>query len=181
MLVPTLTPLRLVAACALALVVVAPAYSSPDAVVLDYGDNGRVDAEHSLADLRGALAIWQDNPQYGAFADEVTRAMDRHLLGVAAASSDVPPADAPPRASAPPPATPPTAQTPTPVDRVVEGTVGDLDGDLISSDTALDALPTPPVATASPGGPLPLLVLAAAALLLLVAGMGSAALRRIRP
>lgn len=61
-----------------------PALADPDAVVLDYGDNGRIDDTHSPADLRAALAMWQSSqsPQYGAFAQAVTEALDARLLGV---------------------------------------------------------------------------------------------------
>jgi hypothetical protein len=61
-----------------------PAMADPDAVVLDYGDNGRIDDTHSPSDLRAALAMWRasQSPQYGAFAEAVTEALDARLLGV---------------------------------------------------------------------------------------------------
>lgn len=179
---PTVWWQLLVAGCLL-LALAAPATASPDAVILDYGDNGRVDGEHSLADLRSALDIWQENPQYGAFADEVTAAIDRRLLGVtsgADAADPTPPADAagPPRAEPAPPAVPGVA-TPDPLAEAPAGPVGDLEGEIVAA--PLDSLPSPPVASADPGPPMALIAFAAVALILVLAGLGAAAHRRLRP
>ena len=168
------------------LLVGAPAAASPEAVILDYGDNGRVDDEHSLVDLRSALDVWQDNPQYGAFADEVTAAIDRHLLGVAAAAPETPGpeptarrADDPPRAEPAPPAPPGGPSDDPPAPRGA-GQVGDLEGEIVPA-APLESLPSPPVASADAGRPLELIVLAVVALVLVLAGLGTAAHRRLRP
>lgn len=185
MFVPRVTFWRqlLVVSCLL-FVLAAPAAASPDAVILDYGDNGRVDADHSLADLRSALDIWQENPQYGAFVDEVTAAIDRRLLGVAASAPAEPPVpapgpDDPPRAQPAPPAVPGNASV-EPATPPAPGQVGDLEGEIVPA-AALDTLPSPPLASADPGRPLALMAFAAVALALVLAGLGAAAYRRVRP
>lgn len=175
------------------LLAAAPALGAPEEVVVDYGDNGRLDQHHSVSDLRGALALFVDNPQYGSFADLVSAALDRELLGLqrpdqsdepaAAPDADEEAAPAPAAPRTPPPAAPapgeqrvnevlsaPRAQAPA---------VAPPDPVPAVASVVPDALPEPPLADPDSDLPLPFIILTSLAAVLLLSGIGAAVHRRL--
>jgi len=142
-------------------------------VIDDWYDNGRVDGSYDLRCYDDAIdALPRDVKDYSSAAEDITRALQAALDGKPA---------------------PPATTDPSPDDPPVAGTPDDFDGDGITNDD--DPTPGRPgddgenivgpgdVDTASSGSdsvPVPLLVLAGLALLLIAAGSIGYATRRLQ-
>ena len=101
---------RLTVALILLLATAATALGGPNEVLLDYQDNGSIDQQHSLADLRAALAQSQDTSLYGSFRDAVQAELNEQIGGVRSPGGNAPPA-APARPDAEPGAPVPPAES----------------------------------------------------------------------
>ncbi len=141
--------------------VAGPALATPRDVVADYFKDGTIGMAYSIDDLRGALVFARRHastaPQYAAFADAVNQAITDSLVGSGEAAKQQ---LTTPRARteiAPPPAPVPTA-APAPA-----------------------GLPAPPQGEPAESIPWVVPVMAILAAVLILAGIGSSAWRRMRP
>ncbi len=141
--------------------VAGPALATPRDVVADYFKDGTIDMAYSIDDLRGALVFARRHastaPQYAAFAVAVNQAITDSLVGSGEAAKQQ---LTTPRARteiAPPPAPVPTA-APAPA-----------------------GLPAPPQGEPAESIPWVVPVMAILAAVLILAGVGSSAWRRMRP
>ncbi len=141
--------------------VAGPALATPRDVVADYFEDGTIGMAYSIDDLRGALVFARRHastaPQYAAFADAVNQAITDSLVGSGEAAKQQ---LTTPRARAeiaPPPAPVPTA-APAPA-----------------------GLPAPPQGEPAESIPWVVPVMAILAAVLILAGIGSSAWRRMRP
>ena len=103
---------RLAVALVLLLSATATALAGPNEVLLDYQDNGSIDQQHSLADLRAALAQSQDTSLYGSFRDAVQAELNEQIGGVRSPDGGTPPPPARARPDAEPGAPVPSAGAP---------------------------------------------------------------------
>ena len=158
--------------------VAAPAVASPGQVLADYLDNGAIDCEYSVSDLRGSLRLVQRGGAYDDFSGAVSARLAERLAGRsrdAAAGCAGAPAQAPPDKGAGTPSVTPATPAPAPPP-----------GGAIAEETSLppvmlpNDIPGPPAS--GPDEPLPMafVALAGLACLLALAGAGVALIRRIR-
>ncbi len=144
----------LVATCLVSLAV-----ASPRAVVADYFRDGVIDHAYSIDDLRGALVFAEQRQgagaQYTAFADAVNQAITANLVGSAGAA----------QAQLTSPRTR-TAVVPSPQPP--------------ESVPAGGGLPTPPSGAPTTETPLAVPIMAIAAGMLVIAGIGASVWRRLR-
>ncbi len=137
------------------------ALATPRAVIADYFKDGKVDAAYSINDLRGALVFARRHsntaPQYSAFADAVNQAITDSLVGSGAAAQQqltIPRS----RTEVAPAPEPQPAPAPAPSN-----------------------LPAPPQGAPADTIPWVVPVMAIGAAILILAGIGSSAWRRMRP
>jgi hypothetical protein len=78
-LVRALVPATLVTLLAVSLATAA--VGGPQQVLGDYADDGQIQGNYSLADLRGALKLRAADPQYGAYRELVQERIDSIILG----------------------------------------------------------------------------------------------------
>ncbi len=149
----------MVVLCSVLIVLPSTALATPRAVIADYFKDGRIDAAYSINDLRGALVFVRRHastaPQYSAFADSVNQAITDSLVGSGDAAQQQ--------------LTIPRSRTEvTPAPEPVPAPVP-------------SNLPTPPQGAPSDSIPWVVPVMAILAGVLVLAGIGSSAWRRMRP
>ncbi len=154
-------PFTLGVLCALLLVLVpvGQAWSAPRDVIADYFKDGKIDVAYSVDDLRGALVFARRHtstaPQYSAFADAVNQAITDSLVGSGDAAHQQ--------------LTTPRSRTEvTPAPEPVPAPVP-------------SSLPTPPEGAPAESIPWVVPVMAILAAVLILAGVGASAWRRMRP
>jgi hypothetical protein len=134
------------------------ALGSPQEVLGDYQDNGRIEGTYSLTELRGALELRAEDPLYGVYRDVVEQEIQEVLVGGRDGNGSS------------------SRQAPAGEQRAAER---------VANQNELPADDVPPLVSPEPGEPgggvpVAFLVLSALAGLLLVIGAGSAAYRRLR-